>query len=341
MASVAWLGLIAFALGVSVQRPWTPVATIDGEPVMRGLPKDAIPAIDRPVFVKGTDARFMRGDEYVIGIADDTTAKAYSIWHLNGHEIVNDRLGEAPIAVTWCPLCFTGVVYSRRVEGRTLSFGVSGMLWRENLVMYDRETGSWWAQASGAAIEGSLKGTRLVQLPATMMTWREWLTRHPATLILSKTTLQGSEGLSDVYADYHPSASLGVTGRTRVRDAVDPKTRVAGFRLDDRPFAVKLDALASGQAVVTGVTGEALVIAATRDRAGARVFRAGSHVFTVQRASGETRLVDAATKSIWDPVEGRAVSGPLRGTSLPEIPSNLSYWFAWRAFFPNTTWVVR
>jgi len=95
--------VLAAALGVAAapQRPWTEVAVIDGDPVMRGLPKDGIPAIDRPVFVRADDATFMDDDEYVIGVFDGAIAKAYSTWHLNGHEIVNDTLGSASIAVTW------------------------------------------------------------------------------------------------------------------------------------------------------------------------------------------------------------------------------------------------
>jgi hypothetical protein len=95
--------VFAVALGAATapQRPWTEAAVIDGDPVMRGLPKDGIPAIDRPVFVPADEATFMSDEEYVIGVFDGTTAKAYSTWHLNGHEIVNDTLGSASIAVTW------------------------------------------------------------------------------------------------------------------------------------------------------------------------------------------------------------------------------------------------
>ena len=95
--------VLALALGLIVapQRPWAEAAVIDGDPVMRGLPKDAIPAIDEPIFVRADRATFMKDDEYVIGVFDGTTAKAYSTWHLNGHEIVNDTLGSAAITVTW------------------------------------------------------------------------------------------------------------------------------------------------------------------------------------------------------------------------------------------------
>ena len=101
MAMIPLVLVVALGLVVSPQRPWAEVAVIDGDPVMRGLPKDAIPAIDEPTFVRADRATFMTDDEYVIGVFDGTTAKAYSTWHLNGHEIVNDTLGSAAITVTW------------------------------------------------------------------------------------------------------------------------------------------------------------------------------------------------------------------------------------------------
>lgn len=299
------MSLMVTLLALAPQRPWTPVTTIDGDAVMRGLPKDGIPAIDRPRFMKGAGAPFMRPDEYVIGVTDGTTSKAYSVWHLNGHEIVNDTLGDRPIAVTWCPLCYTGIVYDRRVDGRVLTFGVSGLLWRENLVMYDRQTGSWWAQASGAAIRGGLMGASLTMIVATMTTWKDWLARHPETLVLSKVTPEGPTGRSDSYAGYHAGTALGVTGRSRRADGsgLDDKARVIGFRVSGQPFVVPLSALASGQIVFSAPRRVAVV--PVGGGAGGRVF-----------------LLDD------------------EGKPETELPASLSYWFAWRAFFPSSQIVI-
>ena len=150
-ASASGALLLAAILGW--QAPGT-LIRIDGDPVVEVLPKDAIPAIDQPVFVDADQADFMRDDELIIGVASGGEAKAYSTWLLDGHEIVNDHIGSTPIAVTWCPLCFTGIVYIRSDGVREMTFGVSGRLWRENLVMYDRQTNSWWSQASGRSRAG-------------------------------------------------------------------------------------------------------------------------------------------------------------------------------------------
>jgi hypothetical protein len=234
-------------------------------------------------------------------------------------------------------LCFTGIVYDRRVAGRTLTFGVSGMLWRENLVMYDRETDSWWAQAGGRAIHGPLQGQALAQVAASMTTWKDWLARHPDTLLLSKRTAQGVEGRNDSYAVYHAASDLGVTGRLRrQRSALDPKTKVLGFRLADGAYVTTLSALARAKVIVIRAGRESVVLSASRDGSGGRVFRAADRIFAATVVGGIVELVDAGTGSRWDAFEGRAVSGQLAGASLEEVPSSLAYWFAWHAFLPQT-----
>jgi hypothetical protein len=235
-------------------------------------------------------------------------------------------------------------VYARTVGSRELTFGVSGMLWRENLVMYDRLTDSWWAQALGLAIHGEYEGTELEMYPSHMMTWTEWVKLHPDTLVLAKPP--GGRGaarsMRDGYARYHSSENIGVTGYTRFtgRD-VDAKAIVLGFRIDDLGFAVMQDQFDDVSAFVADAADTQVVIAATPDRSGFRVFRAGGQRFEASTRGAATTLVDRATGSEWDPFEGRAVRGALAGRQLEEIPSTLSYWFAWRAFFPTATFLTR
>ncbi|MBI2150035.1 MAG: DUF3179 domain-containing protein [Acidobacteria bacterium] len=194
-------------------------------------------------------------------------------------------------------------MYAREINGQTLTFGVSGMLWRENLVMYDDETNSWWAQASGKAIDGKLKGVTLKMYPgASMMTWKEWRAQHPNTVVLSKQTRRGREGMSGSYNEYHRSSRIGVTGRLRFNDKQLPaKARILGFRVGERAYAVDLAALArKGRITATASDGKKLTIAPTRDGVGGSVYIMGE------------------------------------GVQQSEIPSSVSYWFAWKAFFPET-----
>jgi hypothetical protein len=190
-----------------------------------------------------------------------------------------------------------------RAKPQTLTFGVSGLLWRENLVMYDRQTNSWWAQASGTALDGKLKGAVLKLYPHfSMMTWKQWRTDHPDTLVLSKRTRRGFEGTSMGYTDYHRSSRIGVTGQLKFSDKQLPaKTRVLGFRIDDSAYAVDLTALMQkGSVTAVTINGRKLNIIANRDGIGGRVMMTTSN------------------------------------SVVQEIPSFLSYWFAWKAFFPAT-----
>jgi hypothetical protein len=185
-----------------------------------------------------------------------------------------------------------------------LTFGVSGLLWRENLVMYDSETGSWWAQASGVSIHGKLRGNVLSMYPASMMSWAEWRNLHPQTLVLTKKTQRGFAGMRPGYQEYHRSSRLGVTGRLRFTDkTLPPKALVVGFRIDDEPFAVELGKLkASGELTHTSRSDKRFQVVATPRGGGAQVF-----------------MLDSQTDA-----------------RISQVPSSLSYWFAWKAFFPAT-----
>ena len=203
--------------------------------------------------------------------------------------------------------------------------------------MYDRDTGSWWSQATGRSIRGPLEGRALTMIPAAMMSWGEWRRLHPDTLVLSKSDSRSPVDRRDVYAPYHDSAQLGVTGRMRSLKGPDPKLRVAGFRHNGDAFAIDLSKLRTGTVALAFATTTAIVIAG-QARDSARVFLAGNHAFSVRRRGEQTEVLDQATGSHWS-AEGLAVDGVLQGQRLAEVPVTTAYWFAWRAFFPATTWV--
>lgn len=156
-------------------------STIDLAEIMSGgPPKDGIPALSNPKFIPVADETRLAGREPVITYAPEgTTARAYPVRYLMWHEIVNDTVAGTPIAVTFCPLCNTGIVFSRRLHGKTLSFGVSGLLRNSDMVMYDRESESWWQQALGLGIVGLHSGQELTQLTAWIESWDSFRTAHP------------------------------------------------------------------------------------------------------------------------------------------------------------------
>ena len=330
--------MVFLVLFLLAQNPATLV--VDGHLVVDVLPRDAIPAIDRPVFVSAGEADdFMSDDELVIGVVAGGVAKAYSTWLLDRHEIVNDVIGSTPIAVTWCPLCYTGIVYAREVDGRELTFGVSGRLWRENLVMYDRQSESFWSQAGGRAIAGPMKDSKLEMFPAEMMTWKQWWTLHPETLVLSKYVGGRLEGAADTYADYHRSSRIGVTRTLGFSDSgLGPKERVLSFVMDGQAFSVPLAELSDDPVVTIETASGPLLIVGTPDGRTARVFVTESREWShFGEREGRTIIKDGELGSEWDGYTGRALAGPAEGRTLDQIPTTLSYWFAWKTFYPNTT----
>ena len=208
------------------------------------------------------------------------------------------------------------------------------MLWRENLVMYDRQTDSWWSQADGKAIRGAKRGTQLVQLPSDLMRFDEWRALHPGTTVLSTGERPGP----DRYRTYHDGRAIGVTGRTRSAGALDAKARVLGFRLGDRAFAVSMETLVTPRVVQADAGGRPVVVVLGPDRQTARVFLAREHRFAVGTPSSPRLIMqDASTLTFWDAFAGTAVTGALAGSQLEPVPAHLSFWFSWHSFFPDAT----
>ena len=144
-----------------------------------GPPKDGIPSIDDPQFVPIAEMSDIADSEPVIGLVVNGDARAYPLRVLTWHEIVNDIVGGVPVAITYCPLCNSSIVFDRRIEGNAVEFGTTGKLRNSDLVMYDRETESWWQQFLGEAIVGARTGTRLEILPSRLESWSKFKTRNP------------------------------------------------------------------------------------------------------------------------------------------------------------------
>ncbi|MEM0988618.1 MAG: DUF3179 domain-containing protein [Pseudomonadota bacterium] len=158
-----------------------------GEVFSGGPPRDGIPAITGPVMIDVAAEDRIGLREPVMSIAlPGEVPRAYPVRYLMWHEIVNDRVGDLPIAVTFCPLCNSGLVFDRRVEGQVLELGVSGLLRFSDMIMYDRTTFSWWQQFTGEAIAGTLTGAELTALPALLESWEAFSTRHPDGLVMDE-----------------------------------------------------------------------------------------------------------------------------------------------------------
>jgi hypothetical protein len=170
-----------------------------------GPPRDGIPAIDQPRFIKPAEVNFLRDDDSVLSVKIDNEVRAYPLRILVWHEIVNDQIGDHAIAVTYCPLAGAGLVFDRQVNARKLSFGVSGLLYQSDLVMYDRETESLWPQIAMKAVSGAQGGAELHWLPGEEMTWRAWREAHPDGKVLSTQTGHARDYSENAYTSYEHS----------------------------------------------------------------------------------------------------------------------------------------
>jgi hypothetical protein len=325
------------------------------ELISGGPPPDGIPPIDEPVFMATPDVGFLDPLEPVIAVEVEGVAKAYPIRIMMWHEIVNDAFGDTPVAVTYCPLCNTGIVFERpTIDGALLDFGTSGMLYHSNLVMYDRQTESYWPQATGQAVIGPLTGTRLELIPSRIFSWGDWAQAYPDAQVLSQDTGHRRDYGTNPYEGYEDTVEPFLfTGEVDPRLAATE--HILGIAGDDGTIAVpyaELERRADGErAVVQGdFAGRRLVVfwqagtasaldAATISR-GADVGAAVAYVpvasgqrLTFRTVDGE--IEDAETGTRWS-IAGRGLAGPLAGTHLEVGVAIDSFWFDWAAFHPDT-----
>ena len=261
-----------------------------------GPPRDGIPAIDEPKFLPAGKAHHIQPTDPVLGIARNGVAKAYPLAILNLHEVVNDRFDGENVVVTFCPLCGSGMAYSAKIDGRTYTFGVSGLLYNSDVLLYDRQTESLWSQLMAQAVSGPMKGTRLNSLPLSHTTWQEWQTRHPDTLALSPETGYARDYSRNPYEEYLHSRSIWFPVSHSSR-RYHPKEQVMGIEIDGRFKAFPF--------IELGKTGGAF----------------------------EDTFAGQALHIVFDKEHRRASIANASGRELPGV---VTFWFAWYAFHPQT-----
>jgi hypothetical protein len=205
-----------------------------------GLPKDGIPSIDDPQFIPVSEESDLGPKEPVMSIEIDGDARAYPLRILMWHEIVNDRVGGVPVAVTYCPLCNSGVVFDRRLDGRLLEFGATGKLRNSDLVMYDRQTESWWQQFTGKAIVGHYAGKKLDILPARLESITDFRKRQPDGKVLVPNDPDMRRYGMNPYTKYD-SSSRPFLYRGEMPEGIEPLARVVVVRNNaEKPIIVGL-----------------------------------------------------------------------------------------------------
>jgi len=288
--------------------------TILGKPrIIPDVPKDAIPPLDFPKYVKASEVDFVVGSDLVIGVNINNDARAYPIKILNWHEIVNDKIGGQDVVVTYCPLCKSAILFSRVLDGKTLSFGNTGSLYESTLLMYDRETESFWGQVGGRAIEGELKGKRLEMLPSTTTRWKDWRKMHPDTLVLSIDTGYSRNYGSNPYLIYYQDKdSLPGFPISLIDKRLSPKELIIGVIFNDVKKAYPIDKL--GWKVINDKVGDEDIVVFTRSKL-TSVFFAELDDEVLEFELVNKTIIDRNTKSEWN-FFGQAINGSLEGKRL-------------------------
>jgi len=205
---------------------------IDEDKILSGGPsKDGIPSINNPLFVDVKDVNYLKDDDIIIGLNHNGIQKAYPTRILVWHEIANDTIDTLNVAVTYCPLCGTAMVFDREIEGKLRSFGVSGLLYQSDVLMYDRETNSLWSQLAMKSISGKSVGSELKWLPSQHLTWKAWRTKYPNSKVLSLDTGYNRNYNASPYANYINSEDV-MFPVPKNRDDLSNKTWVVGVIID-------------------------------------------------------------------------------------------------------------
>ena len=304
-----------------------------------------------PIFTAlSTADGWLVAQDPVIALEINGDARAYPLHILTRHEIVNDVVGGVPVVITFCPLCNSAIVFERTLEGVLYDFGTTGNVRNSDLVMYDRQTESWWQQITGEAIIGKLTGKKLTFLPASIVSWSDFKAANLDGKVLSRDTGFSRTYGVNPYTGYDRPDNPAAIFKGDFDSRLLPKERVVGVTLGDVDVAFPFSVLEVERVVNHVVNGQELVvffvpgtlsaldqrlIQESREVGATGVFdpNLGGRRLTF-RAEGDT-IVDVETESIWN-IFGEAISGTLAGSKLAPIVHGDHFWFAWAAFNPDT-----
>lgn len=272
-------------------------ATIPLKDIKDGGPrKDGIPAIDNPTFLKITEVDYLQDEDQVMSMTHNGITRAYPIKILDHHEIVNDKIGDLAFAVTYCPLCASGMVFDRTINGEETTFGVSGLLYQSDVLLYDRATESLWSQLAAKSIAGSLVDQSLDWIPCEFMSWSSWKKRYVDGEVLSNKTGHRRNYNRTLYQGYETSDRVYFPVPL-YREELAIKHRVIGLVIDGRASAYDVSSFVSGRQYTDKLGDRKLRVSYNQET---------KHAVVTDFDSGEA------------------------------IPHVIAFWFAWQAFYPET-----
>ena len=300
--------------------------------VWGGVPVDGIPALDTPPVVAGAEATYLTAEEPVFGVRLNGEARAYPLRILDWHEMVNDTLGGRSITLAYCTLCGSAILFDAHRGDTVFTFGSSGLLYDSNKLMYDRPTRSLWSTLHGRPVAGPLVGSgiELRRLPIVRSEWASWRRRHPRTSVLSiETGFDRDYQPGTAYGEYFASDET-MFPVARRSERLEPKAWVYGVELDGIHRAYPLEFLEDRPVVNDAVGPEAVLVLSDAEQLSVRVYRREELAFS----TGEAGTLVDLRGGTWEIGESYLERN---GRRLPRVAGHLAFWFAWYAFFPETT----
>lgn len=311
------------------------------EVVWGGVPLAGIPALDDPPVIAGEEAKYLRKREQVFGLVVNGESRAYPLRILSWHELLNDRLGGQPIALSYCTLCGAGIFFSTRTpDGGSYRFDTSGLLYRSNKLMVDRQSLTLWSNLTGEPVLGRLaeKPLRLEMLPGTLTTWESWLAKHPRTTVLDLKGVR-NEMQPQFNFDYRPGAAdlsrRGVSFPVWLKsDLLERDRQVFTLRFPEGAKAYPIDLVVEAGVINDQIGSETLVLIGESGSGAVRAYRRGDRVFERDEEDG---LRDQAGDR-WQVEEEalRKLGDEAASSILARLPGNVALWFGWFGFYPQT-----
>jgi len=296
-----------------------------------GVLVDGIPSLDNPKMIAAAQADYLKGDDLVFGVKINGDTRAYPLRIMGWHEMFNDTIGGVPVALAYCTLCGSGILFETSVEGRNkpLVFGSSGFLFRSNKLMFDRETDSLWNQFTGKPVTGPLAQSdiSLKILPVLITSWNKWKTSNPETQVLSlETGYRRNYDSGNVYKEYFASPDLMFPAIVRDESVLKRKDYIFGVREFALAKAWPISAFKDMRVINDGIGKKNLVLIGDAATRSVRAYERGDRIF--EPANNTEQLRQGA--DLWKISEAALIAPD--GTKFPRVPGHISYWFAWDGY---------
>ncbi len=299
-----------------------------------GSGKDGIPSINSPKFYRANEATYLLNDDLVIGVVKNGEVKAYPHRILDWHEVVNDELGGEKVTISYCPLTGTALGWNRNIEGRELSFGVSGLLYNANLILYDRQTDSNWSQLEEKCVNGEFIGKVPENVNLIETTWELWKREYPNTLVLSDE--QGLNRHYDIYpyGSYREDHDFFVFPVPNLDNRLPSKERIHALKIENRVKVFRFSDFSGGKVVKRSILGKDILIVGNENIIQTFVLNNEQKDLIFEMGNSMDSFFMDNEGNQWS-INGSAISGNRTGEKLEDTNSYMSFWFAVPAFHPN------